>query len=78
MNALPLRPARDLRVPLSELIDSHGLRAVCLTLLRLMLQRPKRPPPVPHLPPHLLRDIGLPPDFHRPGHWSSDWQHPLR
>lgn len=77
MNALPLRPARDLRIPLSELIDSHGIRAVSLALLRLMLQRPKRPPPISKLPPYLLRDIGLPAEQERHRLPSDNWRHPF-
>ncbi|MBD9526845.1 hypothetical protein [Paracoccus sp. PAR01] len=56
------RPVRDLRAPLDDLIDDHGLVRVGIALMRAALRRGKnRPPPVTGLTPHLLRDIGLEP-----------------
>lgn len=59
MNALPLRPARDIRAPLDDLIANHGIWAVATALLRATLRRKNRPPPVTDLPDYLLRDIGI-------------------
>ena len=40
-----------------------GLRAAIRTALRRT-----RIPEAAHLPPHLRRDVGLPPEVHRPTH----------
>jgi len=66
MRTISLRPARDLRAPLNELIEDHGLLQVSFALLRAALRRGKnRPPPVSGLSDHLLRDIGLEPPGRR-------------
>ncbi|MTH78646.1 hypothetical protein [Paracoccus aestuariivivens] len=66
------RPARDLRAPLNDLIDDHGLIRVSLALMRAVLGRGKnRAPPLDGLSPHLKRDIGLEPDRRGPtNYWD--------
>jgi len=69
MSAISLRKARDLRAPLNELIEDHGLLRVSFALLRAALRRGKnRPPPIEGLSDHLLRDIGLEPPGRRGPH----------
>ncbi|AGT07980.1 hypothetical protein [Paracoccus aminophilus] len=59
MTALPLTPAHELRAPLDDLIDTHGIWAVATALIRAAIRRKNRPPPVTGLSDYLLRDIGL-------------------
>ncbi|WP_062563742.1 DUF1127 domain-containing protein [Paracoccus aminovorans] len=66
MTLSDLRSTRDLRLPLDELIQTHGLGRVALALMRAALRPGRgRPPPVSALSDHLLRDIGLEPGDRR-------------
>ncbi|MFH5774675.1 hypothetical protein ACHFJ0_10535 [Paracoccus sp. NGMCC 1.201697] len=74
MSVISLRPARDLRAPLDELIRDHGLLSVTLALMRAALRRGKnRPPPAEGLSEYLRRDIGLGPGRHK---GPRDWDRP--
>ncbi|MDS9467578.1 hypothetical protein RGQ15_08325 [Paracoccus sp. MBLB3053] len=72
MNTTILRPVRDLRAPLDDLIDNHGLLRVSLALMRAAVRRGRiRPRPVTDLSDHILRDIGLEPHGRRgPDYWN--------
>lgn len=71
MTLATIRAARELRAPLDELIETHGLLRVSLALLRAALRRGgRRPPPVHTLPDHLLRDIGIEPERRGRNYWN--------
>ncbi len=73
MNAVRMRPARDLRAPMDELIASHGTLRVMIELICATFRRRKtRPPPpwVTDLNDHLRRDIGLGPRERGPRDWD--------
>jgi hypothetical protein len=62
MTLTELRPAHDLRMPLDELIQTHGLGRVLLALPQAALRHYRnRPPPVGELSDHIRRDIGMEP-----------------
>ena len=59
MTAVPLRgPTPDL---IEDAIARHGAPRVLLAAALAMLRPRPRPPDVDALPPHLRRDMGLPP-----------------
>ncbi|MFO1164363.1 MAG: hypothetical protein U1E55_04200 [Paracoccus sp. (in: a-proteobacteria)] len=62
MNAALPRHRRDLRTPMDELIQTHGLTVVFWAFLAAAMRRRRaRPPPLDHLSDHIRRDIGLEP-----------------
>ncbi len=64
MNAVKFRPGRDIRLPMEDLIQNHGIIRVTVELIRAAFRfRKSRPPPMraTDLSDHLRRDIGLGP-----------------
>ncbi len=73
MNAVSFRPARELRAPMDDMIQSYGLFPVVAALIRAAFRRKKtRPPPIrlADLSDHLRRDIGLAPRERGPRDWD--------